>query len=121
MIEIERALRAVELVLAGGCATHELASLSGGGPYRAGEAPPAVEEITVRGAEASQERAAIRCCLTSIAKLVAVTQLLMAEPARRSPEERAERLCRLVDDIRDGARSAYRGALILLGQEACSA
>jgi hypothetical protein len=46
-----------------------------------------------------------------------VTQLLMTEPVYRSPKDHARRVLELVDEIRSGARSAYRAALMLMGQD----
>ncbi|MDM0047541.1 hypothetical protein [Variovorax sp. J22R115] len=123
MLELERALHSIELILAARYGDHEFAPWSG--PTNLGELPPPAQEVVIRRVEeankASQERAAIHFCLTSAARLLTVTQLLMTEPVYRSPEHHARRLSDLVDEIRAGARSAHQAALMLLGQDTGSA
>ncbi|MDN8618682.1 hypothetical protein QZH52_37045 [Variovorax ginsengisoli] len=122
MLELERALHSIELILAARYGDHEFAPWSG--PTNLGELSPPAQEVVIRRVEeankASQERAAIHFCLTSAARLLTVTQLLMTEPVYRSPEHHARRRRELVNEIRAGARSAYRAALILLGQDPAS-
>lgn len=119
MLELERALHSIELILVARYGDHEFAPWSG--PTDLGELPSPAQEVVIRRVEeankASQERAAIHFCLTSAARLLTVTQLLMTEPLYRSPKDHAQRLRELVDEIRAGARSAYRAALMLLGQD----
>lgn len=119
MLELERALHSIELILAARYGDHEFAPWSG--PTDLGELPPPAQEVVIRRVEeaneAAQERAAINLCLTSAARLLTVTQLLMTDPVYQSPKDPARRLRALVDEIRAGARVAYRAALMLLGQE----
>ncbi|SFN22545.1 hypothetical protein [Variovorax sp. OV329] len=123
MLELERALHSIELILAARYGDHEFAPWSG--PTNLGELPPPQRDVVIRRVEeankASQERAAIHFCLTSAARLLTVTQLLMTEPVYRAPKDHTQRLRELVHDIRAGARSAYRAALMLLGQDTSGA
>lgn len=119
MPEIERALHAIEVILAGRNGNDESARCFG--LSHLGELPPPGKEIAARSMEegkfAPQECAAVHLCLTSAATLLAVVQRLMAEPAIRSPKERTERLGKLVADIRAGGRTAFRAGLVLLDQD----
>ena len=121
MLEIERALHAIELMLDGRYGDHEFAPWSG--PTNLGELPAPAKETAIRSVEeannASRERSAIHFCLTSSAMLLNVTHRLMHEPAYLSPKDRAQRLRLLVDEIRAAARAAYRAALILVGEDPC--
>ncbi|VTU16437.1 hypothetical protein [Variovorax sp. RA8] len=121
MLEIERALHAIELMLDGRYGDHEFAPWCG--PTNLGELSGPAKEAAVRRIEeannASRERSAIHFCLTSSSMLLNVTQRLMREPAPLSPKDRAQRQRLLVDEIRSAARTAYRAALILIGEEPC--
>lgn len=120
MLELERALHSIELILATRYGDHEFAPWTG--PTNLGELPLPAQEDAIRRVEeankASQERAAIHHCLSSAATLLMVTELLMAEPVYRSSKDHAQRLRELVGEIRAGARSADRAALMLLGLDA---
>jgi len=119
MSEIERALHAIRLILADrnvdGESTPSIALTD------LGELPPPRKQVPARSLEedkfASQEREAVRLCLTSAAALLAVVQRLVIESAVRSPGDRAQHVPRLVADIRTGGRTAYHAALVLLGQD----
>jgi hypothetical protein len=121
ILELERSIHAIEVILAGRYGDHEFVPWSG--PTDLGELPPPVKETVIRRVEesnkASQERAAIHFCMSSAASLLTVTQLLMTEPVYRSPKDSDQRLREMVDEIRAAARSAYRAALMLLGQDTC--
>jgi hypothetical protein len=116
MLELERALHSIEMILTPRYGDYEFAAWSG--PADLGELPSLSQEVVIRKVEetdkASQERAAIHFCLTSAARLLTVTQLLMTKPVNQSPKDHAQRLRELVDEIRAGAQSAYRAALLLL-------
>jgi len=118
MLEIEQALHAIRLILADrkgdgeSAPSFDLTDLNKLLP--AGKIPARnVEEDRF----ASQERAAIRLCLTSTATLLDVVRFLVTEPATRSSNDRAQHLSKLVGDIRNGGRYAYHAALMLLGQD----
>ncbi|MDN8618058.1 hypothetical protein [Variovorax ginsengisoli] len=119
ILEIERALQSIEVMLAGCHGDDE--SAPGFGLTRLSEPRPPGKKIAAGSVKeekfASQECAAIHLCLTCAATLLAVVQRLMTEPAIRSPKERAERLCKLVSDIRAGGRTAFRAGLVLVGQD----
>jgi hypothetical protein len=119
MLEIERALHAIELILDGRYGDDEFAPWSG--PTNLGELPTPEKEAALRKVEeannASRERSAIHFCLTSCAMLLNLTQRLMREPAYLSPDDRAQRLRSLVDEIRTAARAAFSAALVLVGED----
>lgn len=118
MLEIERALQAIEVILADCHGDDECAPVFG--LTHLGEPPPG-KEIAARSVEegqlASHECAAIHLCLTSAVTLLAVVQRLMTKPVVQSPKDRTERLCTLVSDIRAGGRTAFRAGLVLVGQD----
>jgi hypothetical protein len=118
MLEIERAIHAIELILDGRYGDDEFARWSG--PTHLGELAAPDKEAAIRKVEeannASRERSAIYLCLTSSAML-RLTQRLLHEPAFHSPNDRAQRLRLLVDEIRAAARAAFRAALVLVGEE----
>lgn len=120
ILELERAIYAIDVILAGRYGDDEFVHWFG--PTDLGGLPPLEKETVIRRVaeanKASQERAAIHFCMTSAARLLAVTQVLMTEPVYRSPKNHDQRLRELVNEIREGARSAYRAALTLLGQDA---
>jgi hypothetical protein len=119
MLEIERALHAIELILDSRYGDDEFTPWSG--PTNFGQLPTPEKEAAIRTVEeannASRERSAIHFCLTSCAMLPSLTQRLMHQPDYLSPSDRALRLRLLVDEIRAAARAAFRAALILVGED----
>jgi hypothetical protein len=119
MLEIERALHAINLLLDGRHGDDEFAPWSG--PPDLGGLPLREKEAAVRRIEevnnAARERSAMHFCLTSSAMLLNLTQRLMHEPAYLAPNDRAQRLRLLVDEVRAAARTAFRAALVLVGED----
>lgn len=117
--EIERALQAIELILADRCRADGFAPRNA--PSNVVDLPAPAKEIDARSGQeskaASPEREAIHCCLTSAATLLDVTRRLMTEPVG-SRKDRTERLRTLVADMRTGGRIAFHAGLVLLGQDA---
>jgi hypothetical protein len=118
MLEIERVLHSIELILDGRYGDNDFAP--GSGPTNLAELPMAAQTAANRKVEevsnAAEERAAIHCCLTSAALILGVTQRLMSEPVYRLPKHRAERLKSLTEEIKMAARAAYRAGLMLAGK-----
>ena len=78
----------------------------------------ALERAVEEGDGAAGEHAAIHLCVASAQVMVGAARRLMAEPLHLlAPKERAQRLDMLVDELKTGARAAYRAALMLTGQE----
>ena len=121
MLELERVLHAIQLILDGRYGDHEFTPWPG--PTHLDELPPAAKEATSRKVEeaneASRERAAIYSTLSSSAMLLGVTQRLMSAPVYHSPNDGEARLRLLVDEIDTGARAAYRASLVLLDVDPC--
>jgi hypothetical protein len=123
MLELERALEKIQLILDSRFGDQDYVPWTGPSPTELGEVPVDVKEAASRVVdetnEASRERAAIHFCLTSSVVFVDVAHRLMSAPVYLSPKEKAERLRQLIDDLRMAARAAYRAGLMLLNVDPC--
>ncbi|MDM0117595.1 hypothetical protein QTI66_36395 [Variovorax sp. J22R133] len=121
MLELERALQKLQLILDCRYGDHEYTPWAG--PTELGELPAAAREVARRKVdeanESARERAAIHFSLTSSIMLVGVAQRLMSASVHLSPKERAERLRQLTRDLRTAAQTAYRAGLMVLNAEPC--
>jgi hypothetical protein len=119
MLEIERALHSIELILDGRYGDKDFVPWPG--PTHLRELPVNAQAAANRKIEevnnAARERAAIHFCLTSTAVLLDVTQRLMSQQVHRSANDRAQWLKSLIEEIKTAARSGYRAGLMLTGHD----
>ncbi|MDM0045973.1 hypothetical protein QTH91_15905 [Variovorax dokdonensis] len=120
-LELERAIHQIQLILQSRYRDHEYTPWAG--PTGLGELPPTDKEMAIHmveaANEASRERVATHFVLTSSTILLGVAQRLMSAPSYLSPKDRAARMRQLTDDLRTGARTAYRAGLMLLDVDPC--
>ncbi|CAN7262345.1 hypothetical protein LJR084_001236 [Variovorax sp. LjRoot84] len=90
-------------------------------PTDLGALTPKVQSEALRiEAEAHRARpewAALQCCLASSSQLLDVCRSLLQQPVTSSPREQMGDRKRLVNEVKDAGRVAYRAALILSGAD----